>query len=85
MKHMLAVLIFLPIIAEAHSSDNPVDDIAKYDQTVTKRQSEFKQSQQTEDQRPRKQNSHPEKLDGQRLPSYQGKDEQIQIRLYGKR
>jgi len=49
MKHMLAVLIFLPIIAEAHSSDNPVDDIAKYDQTVTKRQSEFKQSQQTEE------------------------------------
>ena len=49
MKHMLTVLMFLPVIAEAHSSHNPVDDIAKYDQTVTKRQVEFKQSQQTEE------------------------------------
>ena len=48
---MLAVLIFLPIIAEAHSSDNPVDDIAKYDQIVTKRQIEFKQSQQTTEEK----------------------------------
>ena len=42
-------LVLLPVIATAHSSHKPVDDIAKYDQTVTKRQVEFKQSQQTEE------------------------------------
>lgn len=49
LKHMLAILMLLPVTAAAHSSHNPVDDIAKYDQTVTNRQVEFKQSQQTKE------------------------------------
>ena len=49
LKLIMAGLVLLPVIATAHSSHNPVDDIAKYDQTVTKRQVEFKQSQQTEE------------------------------------
>ncbi|MGK2870636.1 MAG: hypothetical protein ACSLFL_00045 [Alphaproteobacteria bacterium] len=46
-KPIMTGLLLLPVIATAHSSHNPVDDIAKYDQTVTKRQAEFEQSQQT--------------------------------------
>ena len=46
LKHMLAALMLIPVMTAAHSSHNPIDDIAKYDQTVTERQAEFKQSQQ---------------------------------------
>lgn len=49
LKHLLAILMLLPVTAAVHSSHNPLDDIAKYDQTVTNRQVEFKQSQQAEE------------------------------------
>ena len=51
LKLIIAGLVLLPVIATAHSSHNPVDDIAKYDQIVTKRQIEFKQSQQTTEEK----------------------------------
>ncbi|MBR9910258.1 MAG: hypothetical protein GYB33_07890 [Gammaproteobacteria bacterium] len=49
LKVLMAGLILLPPIATAHSSHNPIDDIAKYDQTVTERQAEFEQARQTEE------------------------------------
>ena len=51
LKSIMAGLVLLPVIATAHSSHKPVDDIAKYDQIVTKRQIEFKQSQQTTEEK----------------------------------